>query len=236
MSQGTKPILPPLEIDVTGISTIHRHAERGFMSITVKSEGSLQETVSEEVTSTTNRLQQMFKALAPKTATGEPAPDAQVTVFSIGSIRSWSEIPYDRNDNPRPREYHASSSFEVIFRDLDKLGETASLLFAMPHVEITSIQWRLTDETRTSLMTQSRKEAMLDAIQRARDYAEVVGREVVPVEICDDSMDYSVSTRTRQTARRSTGGSARNSPNSLALEPEDVRVYLSVRVKFTTVD
>jgi hypothetical protein len=86
-------------------------------------------------------------------------------------------------------------------------------------------------------MTQSRKEAILDAIQQARDYAEVVGREVVPIEITNDGGCYSVSSRTKQTARKSTGGgSARLSPNGLVLEPEDVQVYLSISAKFTTVD
>src|SRR5436190_14404406 len=216
MSQSTKPKLPPLEINVTGVSTIHRHAERGSMSITVMSEGPVQETVSEEVTSTNNRLQQMFKTLAPKTATGEATPDAPVTVFSIGSIRSWSEIPYDKDRQPRPRQYYASSSFQVIFRDLDRLGEMASVLFAMPHVQIGSIQWRLTDQTRESLSTQSRKEAMLDAIQKARDYAEVVGRDVVPIEVADVNRNFSVSTRTRQTARMFTPDYP---TEALALEP-----------------
>jgi uncharacterized protein YggE len=181
----------------------------------------------------------MFKALSPKTATGEARPDAPVTVLSIGKIRSWSQIPYDNDCQQRQRQYYASSSFEIIFRDPDRLGQTASILFAMPHVEITSIQWRLTDETRASLRSQSRKEAMLDAIRQARDYAGVVGREVVPVEITDGSQNYSVSTRTKQTARIDGVYAAPYSldcPNGLALEPEDVQVRGSIEVKFTAID
>jgi len=224
--------MAPLEITVEGLSSIHRHAERGVISVAVSSDGSSKETVSQEVTSTSNLLQQMFKELAPKTETGTATSDAPITVFSMGSIQSWSRIQYDKDNQPGPRQYHASSSFEVIFRDFEKLGDVASSLFAMPHVDITSISWRLTDETRESLGSETRKAAMLNAIQKARDYAEVIGREVVAVKITDSG--YSAGGRTKQTARRAVGSGIVAPPNGLALEPEEVVLSGSVQVQFAT--
>lgn len=224
--------MAPLEINVHGSSVLHRHAERGVLSVAVSSEGLSQETVSREVTSTSNQLKKMFNELAPKTESGTPAPNAPVTVFSMTSFRTRSWIPEDKEGNALARQYEASTHFEVIFRDFEKLGDVASTLFTMPHAEIKNTSWRLTDETMESLGSESRKAAMHDAIQKAQDYAEVVRKNVVAVEITDQGS--STRGRTKQMARKS--AMSMSTPgahvNGLSLEPEDVELSAVVGVKF----
>ena len=223
--------MPRLEIQVTGSSTVSHHAERGVLTLNVSSSGHSQETVFQEVKATTNSVQDLFKQLAPKDASGNPTDSAAITVFSTTSLRTRSWIPEDDDGKPiPPRQYSADVHFEAIFCDFAKLGEIMGSLFNTPHVEINGTEWRLTDATKASLGSQARKAAMWDAMAKARDYAEVVGREVFAVEILDQVANY--ARRTKQTARMAGTTSRVKSVSGIALEPEDVELCASVEVKF----
>lgn len=227
--------MTPLVIHVIGQSSISRVAERAKLSISVSSTEKTQALVSEQVTSTSNELREIFENLAPKNAEGLATDDAPVTQFSMGAFSTSSCVPRDKQGNELDREYTASSKFTAIFRDFSKLGEITSALFRMPHVEVDNTQWHLTQATMESLGSQSRKAAMQDAIQKAKDYADVVGKSPVAVEIKDDgSQSYG---RTKQTARRArsdtSGFQAIAGP--LTIEPEDVELRASIEVKFEAV-
>ncbi|MCJ1383212.1 hypothetical protein MMC17_006325 [Xylographa soralifera] len=222
---------PRLKINVTGESVVSRHAERGVLSIAVSSQGPSQETVSQDVTLASNHLRTTFKAASPKTASGEAALDAAITVFSMTALNTQTWIPQDRSGNPLPpRLYSAKCNFHVIFRDFDKLAEVASMLFTTPHVSIESTKWRLTDDTLAGLASESRKMAMRDAVRKANDFAEVIGRQVFAVEITDHGS--STGQRTKQTARMERPPVDAKGIGTLALEPEDVELTASVEVKF----
>jgi lambda repressor-like predicted transcriptional regulator len=62
--------MPPVKITAQGTSTIFRQAERAVIHVRVSSDGTSQENVSKEVTSTANELREMLKRLAPKTEKG----------------------------------------------------------------------------------------------------------------------------------------------------------------------
>ena len=236
-----------LEIEVRGTSTITRDPERATLSITISSQGLTQETVSEEVSSTFNRLQQSFTELAPKTSTGLATPEAAITTFSTSFLRSWSNVPFDIDGKTMQRVYHASSGFEVIFRDFKKLGNVASELFLMPHVTVNRIDWRLTDPTMKALGAESRKKSMLDAISKANDYASVLGREVVAVKVTDQGASshgmamQSYAVQQAQQARQmrsisTTASTTASTPGGIALTPEKVVLSGSIHVTFVAVD
>ena len=223
--------MAPLEIKLTGNSVISRPAERAVLSVDVSSEGTSRETVSNDVTVTSNNLVKIFRELALKDEDGNATSDAPVTVFSTPSLQTRSWIPTSSRNNETvqlPRRFQASSSLKVIFRDFEKLGEISDMLFKMPHTDVAETEYILTDKTQEGLGSESRKAALRDAIQRAQDYAEVVGKKVVAVEITDQG--YTSGGRTKQTARRSNYSS---SPGvGLSVEPEDVQLKSSVTVKF----
>jgi hypothetical protein len=62
--------MPPVTITAQGTSTIFRQAERAVVHVNVSSEGTSQESVSKDVTSTANELRAMLKGLSPKTEKG----------------------------------------------------------------------------------------------------------------------------------------------------------------------
>lgn len=233
--------MAPLTITVSGQSVIGRHPERGVLKVAVRADGPQQEVVSKEVTSTSNQLHQLFKELSPKTESGYATVDAPVTTFSSTVLKTWSRVSTDDKDRPLPRVYHATSSFQVIFRDFTKMSEVVGKLVAYPKVEIDSIDWQLTDGTLTALGSESRKQAIRDAIQKAKDYAEVLGREVVVVEITDDG--YGSHSRALQTAavhasrRRviARGDDDLEDNNVLDLTPQQIQFTGTVQVKFEAV-
>ncbi|KAI9770485.1 MAG: hypothetical protein M1839_003200 [Geoglossum umbratile] len=217
--------MAPLDITVNGTSTMRRAPERGILSIAVISQGDSQPTVTSEVTSASNSLQKLFKELSTESAT------APVTAFSMTSLRTRSWV-LDSESKPNQRMYEASSNFGVTFRDLEKLAEVSTGLFVMPHVEVRDTSWTLTEETWESLDSECRKKALLDAVQKAQDYAGVLGRDVVAVEVRDHSSGMvgmpllragPQSYRTKQA-------------EVIALDPGDVQLVASVTVRFTAVE
>lgn len=233
--------MAPLTITVSGESVTNHHPERGILKVAVRADGPQQEVVSKEVTSTSNQLHQLFKELSPKTESGYATVDAPVTTFSSTVLKTWSRVPTDDKDRPLPRVHHATSSFQAIFRNFAKMSEVVGKLVAYPKVEIDSIDWQLTDGTVKALGSESRKQAIRDAIQKAEDYAWVLKREVVVVEITDDG--YGSYARTQQTARVhasrrrvNTGGDDdEDNDNILDLTPQQIQFTCSVHVKFEAV-
>lgn len=228
-----------LKIIVSGHSTISRYPERCVLGVSVRSEGPQQEPVSKEVALASNQVHQIFTELSPKTEEGFATADAPVTKFSNTLLRTWSTVPVDDNQKSLPRVYHAHSSFQAIFRNFATLGEVVRKLATYSKVEIDSIDWRLTDDTKKALGSKSRKLAMYDAIQKANDYAEVVGQKVVAVHIADEG--HRSYGRTMQSARVM-GSSARMRHSVppeggpvIDLTPQDIEFTGSVEVTFETV-
>ena len=222
--------MAPLTIQLDGVSKTHWPAERCVLSITIRSQDEFQANVSNEVKKTSNELQELFRKLSPRTEEGLPSPTAPVTIFSMTSLRTSTWIPKDKNGNPLPAIYEASTTFTITFRDFAKLAEVTSELFLKPFVSIDSTDWRLTDQTRELAETQTRKAALRDAIKKADEYADVLGVRVVAREVID--LGSSSRRLTVQTARRVAREVRSDGVEGLTIEPEEVEVFQRVDVKF----
>ena len=71
---------------------------------------------------------------------------------------------------------------------------------------------------------------MRDAMAKVRDYAEVLGRNVVAAEVLDGEENY--RRETKHTVRSADAASSARAVSWVALEPEDVELSGSVEVKF----
>ena len=223
--------MAPLEFKVTGSATVTRRAERCTLTLAISSSGPSQGEVSQNVKSTTITVNVLLKELAPKDKYGDPTPSAVIAVFSMTPLRTCTWIPQNNDGNRTPRrQYNANVRFEVIFQNFIKLGEVIATVSKMPHVEIENMDWRLTDATRANLASEVRNNAMQDAVDKARDYAKVVGRVVAAVEIWDEMVTH--GRMTKQTPRIPEATSSMDAVSGIALEPEDVQMSLNVQVKF----
>ncbi|KAK8873496.1 hypothetical protein PGQ11_004010 [Apiospora arundinis] len=183
---------PQLKIHVDGSGSVFRTAERGVLHIRVSKSDKAQTAASDAVRETSAKLTANFRthALKAEGADGRPVPhpDAGITAFTASSISTHSMPQYEWVDGRR-RDlgvlYCASSDFEVVFRDMALLADAAGELASMPHVSIVSTEWRLTAATRAEIEREARKKAIENAVQKAEDYAGVVNRTVVAVEIQD---------------------------------------------------
>ncbi|KAJ5199233.1 hypothetical protein N7491_000210 [Penicillium cf. griseofulvum] len=177
--------MAPLKIVLQGTSCITRQPERGALRLIIQRSGSSQDSVSKDVTETSNEINQLFKELSPRTETGETISGSPVTSFSSTSLHTGSQQPPHISGKPQPMVYYASLVLNALFQDFTKLNEIVGMLISHPNVEIQSLDWCLTEVTKKALSSESRQDAMRDAVQKANDYASVIGREVVAVSISE---------------------------------------------------
>ncbi|KAJ5673417.1 hypothetical protein N7507_002544 [Penicillium longicatenatum] len=177
--------MPPLSIRVSGQATITRRPERAVLRVMINASGDDKDSVSTEGTRLFNEVDALFQELSPKTKYGTATTDAPVTEFSSTILHVWGHDDAIHGGKHATRAFYATSISHATFRDFAKLGEIAKKLDAYPSIEVESIEWRLTESTEKALEYDARKQAMQNAILKAEEYAEVIGRKVVAVEIDD---------------------------------------------------
>ncbi|KAJ5995724.1 hypothetical protein N7481_002701 [Penicillium waksmanii] len=232
--------MAPLKVTVVGSSSISRQAERGVLTVSAKAEGPEKELVSQEVTSASKELHRMFTELSPKTESGAATADAPITVFSSTMLRTGFYDKTDKTPETRTRVHTATSSYSAIFRNFAKLGEVVGKLMTHPNVSIERVEWKLTDATIKSLHSESRTLAMQNAIEKAEDYARVVGRKVFACEINESDHGNQVAMlqqqqqQQQQMARSAVYGSGAGPSHdgSVDMTPQDIRYTGRVTVKF----
>lgn len=237
--------MPPLIINVSGVSTISRRAERAVVSVYVSSSGYDQEQVATEVSAVAKTLQTTLRELsknesAPGSTEIDTATAAAITHWSMNTLSTGSYMIYHDNDHSKPdsersksRQYNAHVSFEIKFADFTVLGKVCTDLAKMQFVSVRNIDWRLTDKTKASLVGMSRQLAVQDAVSKAKDFGDAVGKPTVnAVEINADSNSASRSSGLFGATRVYAAGPEAAGDHSLDFEPEEVDMSCSIQVKF----
>ncbi|KAL3475529.1 hypothetical protein BJX99DRAFT_259303 [Aspergillus californicus] len=226
--------MPSISIKTTGHASLSRPAERAILKINVQDSGTDNTTVSNNVLSCTRRIKEMIEPLNAKLASGEVAPDAAITHFSMGSLRKYTYNKYNNDGDITGKTYHVSTAFDVRFRDFEILASVGTELSAMPFVDLGGIEWQLTDATKGSFVSQVRSLAAKDALKRAEDYANTFNKfKVDVVEILDEDGaggGFVASRRLLSMTVRQEG----DDRNQLSFQPEDVEMSSTVTVKFIT--
>lgn len=258
---------PQLKIHVAGNASVSRKAERGVLHIRVWHTSPSQTDVSSAVATKSDALTTLFRQHALRTEDNYPHPNASITTFTVSAPSTSSHLPTSPETGgvipEAPRQYTAETTAEVVFRNLGLLAELAVQLSAMENVSIEQTEWRLTEPTREAITREARISAVKNAVEKANDYAGVVGREVVALRIDDGHVNTS-STRQRQMATRGAmnyalaqrqpypqqvqmmshanmRGGAENSlpgaiPTGPSLEPATITVSANVSVDFISMD
>jgi hypothetical protein len=175
--------------------------------------------------------------LAALTKIGEAAPDAAITHWTMKTLSTSSNVPTNREGMKLPREYTASTTFSVRFRDFTELGSFASMLATMENVSVREISWELTDATKAGLGTKSRIEAIKNANHQAMDYSEALARggvtayEVIGGHEGINKSQYYLGHG--HGGYRGGGGGAGG--EDLNFEPENVSFSCNVTVKYKAV-
>jgi uncharacterized protein YggE len=167
---------------------------------------------------------------------GEATPDAPVTYWKNSTLSTSSYRPTDDKGRKLDRLFSARTRFEIKVRDFERLGSLAMTLSTMPLISISQVEWRLTDATKASLASESRREAVKEAVVKARDYAAVLCRgKPEVVEVSDGSGifgSYGQGVRSRVALHSSGNGRGQQAGEILDFEPESVQLNTTVTVKF----
>ena len=255
---STPSSIPQLEVHVDGSGSVFRVAERAYVRLSVSTTSTDQSEAFENAQSTVTSLTTSIRALATKTEDGRPHPSAAVTAFTVTPLSTTSYYQRDKNNQELrrlPKEHRVFSSAEITFRDFTQLAETSAELAKMPHMSINGTEWRLTQPTLDEIGREARLKAIRDAVQKANDYAGVVGRQVVAVEIKDGQSGGWPSGRapvmpqmammqqqqqqqqqSMYAAQRPGGSGMAVTSDGPALEPKTITVSAYVNAKFVSID
>ncbi|KAJ5725283.1 uncharacterized protein N7483_006640 [Penicillium malachiteum] len=231
--------MTPLTIEVSGTSTHSRQPDLAVMRVYVKSQGPFEKNVTSQVAAASDNLHHFFDQLS------RDIPDA-IASFSSTHLCTWLDNHHRQDSQRRRNLFYARLSYKVCFHRFDLLSEVVEIIKAYPRVEIHSIEWQLTEESDKALATLTRKMAMRDAILKATDFAEVVGRKVFPTKIHDSGSrrlyppnqpsvpEGGLSAQSYRSGNLNLGNNHRH--EAIDTEPEDIKYTASVEVQFTEVD
>jgi uncharacterized protein YggE len=173
----------------------------------------------------------------------EPLADAQagpITWWSADSVRVWSQRPWNNEGTQLPLVYSAALDVTAKFSDFAALSRWVETVATIEGVTVGSIQWALTDATRTSVTAEVRSRAVKDAVQKATVYAQSIGLgKVTAIALADPGMLGDPSSAAggfapQGGAFRAMKADAMMAPGApeLALKPEDIAVQAAVDARF----
>ncbi|MER5474748.1 SIMPL domain-containing protein [Streptomyces sp. NPDC002935] len=137
----------------------------------------------------------------------------------------------------RVRTYHGHVHITAELTDFTALGELATALADLDQTSVDGPWWAL--RTDSPAHRTARQQAVREAVQRAREYAEALDTTLIAlVELADigaeETHPYALtaqSTRTRRSAYG--GGPTEDEPAPLDLEPQRQHVHAQVNARFT---
>ncbi|MCD2442573.1 SIMPL domain-containing protein [Agromyces sp. SYSU K20354] len=109
--------------------------------------------------------------------------------WSAGQLRVWSHRPWNNEGRQLPLVHQTNAEVEVVFTDLERLGEWVGQVTLGDAVALGGIEWRLTESTRRRVQELAQRGAVADAEAKARVYAAALGLAApAPVELADTGL------------------------------------------------
>jgi uncharacterized protein YggE len=168
------PSAVPFVLEVQGKAVIPHLAERAHVNLQIRSTGLDKAAVSKDVLTSVGVMESLLKALSAEDESAEAKASAALAHWSKTSLSATSHRPYT-NGQYEATEYTSQIGFDIRFQDFKALGRFGARITSLQHVELQSIDWKLTDATGNKFRSELRKQAASDAFRKARDYCEVFG-------------------------------------------------------------
>ncbi|MFF3486183.1 SIMPL domain-containing protein [Streptomyces sp. NPDC002701] len=136
----------------------------------------------------------------------------------------------------RIRAYHGRVHITAELTDFTALGELTTRLADLDLTQVDGPWWALRPDSPTH--RRARQQAVREAVQRAREYAEALGATLAAlVELADvgaeNAQPYGMETYSRSMRTKGFDAAAPEDPQALDLEPERQHVYAQVNARFT---
>lgn len=153
----------------------------------MSSQGTNKASVSDEVFTTAQHVEGLLRELSPSDLSQQAKDAAPLAHWSKTGLSATSFVPFSYDGKERveqPRKHKSRITFDIRFKHFGPMGGLGAKLSALPHSEVTHIDWILTAETWQSYQCELRKAAAQDARSQAQDYCRALGSgNPCPVEL-----------------------------------------------------
>uniref|UniRef100_A0AAU2JNH8 SIMPL domain-containing protein n=1 Tax=Streptomyces sp. NBC_00049 TaxID=2903617 RepID=A0AAU2JNH8_9ACTN len=210
-------------VAVRGEARLEVDPEIARIGITVNARGTDRRTALEDLTRRNNTVLDLIKSY------GDPVEKLETGSFSI----SPELTRHGRGE--RIRAYHGRVHITAELSDFTTLGELTTRLADLELTQVDGPWWAL--RPTSPAHGQARRQAVLEAVQRAREYAEALGAHLAAlVELADlgaeNALPFTAAPGAgMRTMAFSTAEDA--GPPPLDLEPQRQTVYAQVNARFT---
>ncbi|MFD3679603.1 SIMPL domain-containing protein [Streptomyces sp. NPDC058613] len=211
-------------VAVCGEARIEVDPEIARIGITVSARGTDRRTALDDLTRRNNAVLDLVKSY------GDPVEKLETGAFSI----SPELTRHGRGD--RIRAYHGRVHITAELNDFTTLGELTTRLADLELTHVDGPWWAL--RPTSPAHGEARRQAVLEAVQRAREYAEALGSRLSAlVELADLGAENAVPFQAAGPGggMRTMAFSATEDAGAppLDLEPQRQTVYAQVNARFT---
>ncbi|MCX5378950.1 SIMPL domain-containing protein [Streptomyces sp. NBC_00091] len=211
-------------VAVRGEARIEVDPEIARIGITVNARGTDRRTALEDLTRRNNAVLDLVKSY------GEPVEKLETGAFSI----TPELTRHGRGE--RVRAYHGRVHITAELNDFTALGELTTRLADLELTQVDGPWWAL--RPTSPAHGEARRQAVLEAVQRAREYARALGSNLAAlVELADLGAENAVPVAMAAPAgmlRSMAYGSAEDAgAPPLDLEPQRQTVFAQVNARFT---
>ncbi|MGR4883735.1 SIMPL domain-containing protein [Streptomyces sp. LARHCF249] len=209
-------------VAVRGEARLEVDPEIARIGITVSARGTDRRTALEDLTRRNTAVLDLIKSY------GDPVEKLETGAFSI----TPELTRHGRGE--RIRAYHGRVHITAELNDFTALGELTTRLADLELTQLDGPWWAL--RPTSPAHGQARRQAVLEAVQRAREYAEALGARLAAlVELADLGAENATPFPAPSGGMRTMAFSAAEDagPPPLDLEPQRQTVYAQVNARFT---
>ncbi|TLS40919.1 SIMPL domain-containing protein [Streptomyces montanus] len=211
-------------IAVRGEAHLEVDPEIARIGITVSARGTDRRSALDDLTRRNATVLDLVKTY------GEAVERVETGAFSI----SPELTKHGRGE--RIRAYHGRVHTTAELTDFTALGELTTRLADLDLTHVEGPYWALRPDSPAH--RQARQQAVREAVQRAREYAEALGTTLTALlELADigaeNAHPFDTTTRSRSMRTAAYAGAAEDAAAPLDIEPERQHVYAQVNARFT---
>ena len=218
-----------MRITVVGSHAWSIAPERGTVHLLVDLEG-------DDRAATSRSAAEVVDALGRDLHRLRQGSDAPLTWYSVGPLVTRSWRPWGPDGQPMAPRFGASANLKAKFRDFTAMAEATTRWAEHDGVQVTHVEWALTDATRTTTEAAALTRAVEEARGRALAIAQAAGwRDIEIQEVADPGLLAAeppgggtvpvASGAMRMSFKEDAGGGG-------GLAPEDVRGEAVVHARF----
>lgn len=212
-------------VAVRGEARLEVEPETARISITVTARGKDRRAALEDLTRRNNHVLELARSYGPA-----------VEKLETGALSITPELTKNGRDE-KIRAYHGRVHVTAVLNDFTALGEFTTRIADLDMTRVNGPWWGLRPDSPAH--ANARRQAVHEAVQRAREYADALGAHLTAlVELADLGAENTAPAVPMPAAPggirgRAAYGGATAEPTTLDLEPQRQTVYAQVNARFT---